>query len=58
MEGFWESLIDGGLLLLKVFLVLFLLDSALYYFDYNLHIPFVRDVVIVFFHSLGYSKPV
>ncbi len=58
MEGFWETMIDGCLLLLKVFIVLFILDSALYFFDYDIHIPFVRNVVIVFFHSLGYSKAV
>lgn len=58
MESFWETLIDGGLLLLKVFIVLFLVDSAMYYFDYSFSIPFVRQVVIIFFHSLGYTKPI
>ena len=58
MESFWETLIDGGLLLLKVFIVLFLVDSAMYYFDYSFSIPFVRQVVIMFFHSLGYTKPI
>ena len=57
MESFWETLIDGALLLLKVFIVLFLLDSALYYFDSSFSIPFIRYVVIMFFHSVGYSKP-
>ena len=57
MESFWESIRDGALLLLKVFLVLFIIDAVLYYYEYRLEIPFVRLTVIRFFHMIGYSRP-
>jgi len=57
MEGFWETVCDWAILLLKVLAILFIIDSGLYILGYKFTVPFVREAVVVFFHALGYSRP-
>lgn len=49
MEGFWETLKDGLILLLKVAAFLFVLDSLFYVFGAPVAIPFVRHYVLLVF---------
>ena len=57
MEGFWETVRDWALLIIKVFVVLFFVDAVLYLLGYSMSIPYIRDAVVLFFYALGYSKP-
>lgn len=56
METFWEGVVDFLILLAKVFVILLVVRTALFFMGYRIYIPIVDEVVLRMFNFLGVER--